>query len=192
MGAHLGRLAHFEDERPLEPVREPKSESRETTFPVDLHGMDALLGPLERLSRELRERQACAEPGAEVGLRGGRERGERRDPALLEARGGLRSDAEEYLRRVGGEALACLGSREAHETVGLVGVRGHLGHELVRPEADRAAEPSPLPHPGLEAPRGCLRALEVAQVEVGLVEADDPTVAISSPSRPMTSRERAR
>jgi len=57
-GHALARLARFEDDRPLELAREPKSESRETTFPVDRRGVDALLGPLGDLSRELCERLA--------------------------------------------------------------------------------------------------------------------------------------
>ena len=58
LGRQLGRLARFEDDRPLELVREPKSESRETTFPTDLNGVEALLPVLGRLSRELCERLA--------------------------------------------------------------------------------------------------------------------------------------
>src|SRR5215212_9730827 len=38
-GRALARLARFEDDRPLELAREPKSESRETTFPADVHGV---------------------------------------------------------------------------------------------------------------------------------------------------------
>jgi DNA polymerase IV len=51
-------------------VREPKSESRETTFPVDLRGTAELLGPLERLSRELCERLAGqGRAGPTVGIK---------------------------------------------------------------------------------------------------------------------------
>jgi DNA polymerase-4 len=53
LGPHLGRLARFEDERPLETVRIAKSESRETTFDYDLRGLDALEPVLERLTGEL-------------------------------------------------------------------------------------------------------------------------------------------
>ena len=56
LGRHLGRLARFEDERPLELVRVAKSESRETTFPTDLRGIAALEPVLEQLTRELCER----------------------------------------------------------------------------------------------------------------------------------------
>ena len=53
LGRHLARLARFEDEREVTTHREPKSESRETTFTHDLHGVDALLPVLERLTGEL-------------------------------------------------------------------------------------------------------------------------------------------
>jgi DNA polymerase IV len=60
LGLHLGRLARFEHESPLTPVRVAKSESRETTFDYDLHGLDALTPVLERLADEL-----CATLGRE-------------------------------------------------------------------------------------------------------------------------------
>jgi DNA polymerase IV len=53
LGPHLGRLARFEDERGLETVRVAKSESRETTFDRDLHGLVQLEPVLERLVSEL-------------------------------------------------------------------------------------------------------------------------------------------
>ena len=55
LGPHLGRLARFEDERRLETVRVAKSESRETTFDRDLHGLAALDPVLERLAAQLCE-----------------------------------------------------------------------------------------------------------------------------------------
>ena len=53
LGPHLGRLARFDDDRPLETARVRKSESRETTFDRDLHGVEALQPVLERLTGEL-------------------------------------------------------------------------------------------------------------------------------------------
>jgi len=53
LGPHLGRLARFEDERPLVTVRVAKSESRETTFDRDLVGLPALEPVLEQLTAEL-------------------------------------------------------------------------------------------------------------------------------------------
>jgi DNA polymerase-4 len=60
LGRHLGRLARFEHESPVTPVRIAKSESRETTFDHDLRGLDALAPVLERLAGEL-----CATLGRE-------------------------------------------------------------------------------------------------------------------------------
>jgi DNA polymerase IV len=53
LGPHLGRLARFEDARPLELQRVAKSESRETTFDRDLHGLEQLEPVLERLTEQL-------------------------------------------------------------------------------------------------------------------------------------------
>jgi DNA polymerase IV len=55
LGPHLGALARFEDERTIETVRVAKSESRETTFDRDLHGLAQLEPVLERLAGELCE-----------------------------------------------------------------------------------------------------------------------------------------
>jgi DNA polymerase IV len=53
LGPHLGALARFEDGRAIETVRIAKSESRETTFDRDLHGLAQLEPVLERLTGEL-------------------------------------------------------------------------------------------------------------------------------------------
>ena len=53
LGPHLGRLARFDDDRPLETSRARKSESRETTFDHDLSGLAALEPVLARLTSEL-------------------------------------------------------------------------------------------------------------------------------------------
>ena len=53
LGLHLGRLARFEHESAVTPVRVAKSESRETTFDYDLRGLAALTPVLERLADEL-------------------------------------------------------------------------------------------------------------------------------------------
>ena len=55
LGAHIARLARFEDERAIETVRIAKSESCETTFDEDLRGLEALEPVLERLSLRLCE-----------------------------------------------------------------------------------------------------------------------------------------
>jgi DNA polymerase-4 len=53
LGPHLAALARFEDERVIETFRPPKSESRETTFDHDLHGLSALEPVLLKLTDEL-------------------------------------------------------------------------------------------------------------------------------------------
>jgi DNA polymerase-4 len=55
-GPHLLRLANFDDEREVQPVRHAKSESRETTFDVDIADPVELESILTRLSNELCER----------------------------------------------------------------------------------------------------------------------------------------
>jgi DNA polymerase-4 len=53
LGPYLGRLARFEDDRGFETVYVSKSESRETTFDNDLHGLGALEPQLWRLTEQL-------------------------------------------------------------------------------------------------------------------------------------------
>jgi DNA polymerase-4 len=53
LGPHLGALARFEDTRAIQTVRVAKSESRETTFDHDLHGLAQLEPVLARLTGEL-------------------------------------------------------------------------------------------------------------------------------------------
>jgi DNA polymerase IV len=55
LGPHLAALARFEDDRTIETVRIAKSESRETTFDRDLHGLLQLEPVLTRLTGELCE-----------------------------------------------------------------------------------------------------------------------------------------
>jgi DNA polymerase IV len=55
LGPHLAALARFEDDRQIETVRIAKSESRETTFDRDLHGLGQLEPVLHRLTAELCE-----------------------------------------------------------------------------------------------------------------------------------------
>jgi DNA polymerase IV len=70
LGPHLGALARFEDERLIETVRVAKSESRETTFDRDLHGLPQLEPVLGRLTSELCETLARAERrGRTIGIK---------------------------------------------------------------------------------------------------------------------------
>ena len=70
LGRALGRLARFDDDRPLELARTAKSESRETTFHTDRRGVPALLPALDQLGRELCERlRAQGRAGRTVGIK---------------------------------------------------------------------------------------------------------------------------
>jgi DNA polymerase IV len=70
LGPHLGALARFEDERAIETVRVAKSESRETTFDRDLHGLEALEPVLERLCGQLATTLSAQERrGRTVGIK---------------------------------------------------------------------------------------------------------------------------
>ena len=53
LGPYLGRLARFQDERPIETQHTAKSESRETTFDRDLRGVAELEPELRRLTEQL-------------------------------------------------------------------------------------------------------------------------------------------
>jgi DNA polymerase IV len=70
LGPHLAALARFEDERGIETVRIAKSESRETTFDHDLHGLGQLEPVLERLTGELCDTLAREERrGRTIGIK---------------------------------------------------------------------------------------------------------------------------
>jgi DNA polymerase-4 len=70
LGPHLGALARFEDDRAIETVRIAKSESRETTFDRDLHGLAQLEPVLERLTGELCDTLAREERrGRTIGIK---------------------------------------------------------------------------------------------------------------------------
>jgi len=58
LGPHLHRRAHFEDERGLEPVREMKSQSSETTFDEDLADRGAQRGHIDELAEQVCRRLA--------------------------------------------------------------------------------------------------------------------------------------
>jgi DNA polymerase-4 len=69
-GPWLGRLARFEDHREIALVHVAKSESRETTFDRDLHGLAALEPVLDRLGRQLCETLARQERrGRTIGIK---------------------------------------------------------------------------------------------------------------------------
>jgi DNA polymerase-4 len=70
LGPHLAALARFEDDRTIETVRIAKSESRETTFDRDLHGLEQLEPVLRKLTGELCETLAReARRGRTIGIK---------------------------------------------------------------------------------------------------------------------------
>ncbi len=118
------------------------------------------------------------EPGAEMreasrGWRRRGERGQRVDAEPAQALGGLRTDARHEPARRRSEPLAGLLAAQHDEPARLLGVGGDLGHELVRSDADRAAEAGGLLDPRRQAAHRGVRGRQAAQVEVGLVQADD-------------------
>jgi DNA polymerase-4 len=69
-GPWLHRRCRFDDDDPVEPVREPVSESRETTFSIDLDDPDDLERELRRLSLKLAEAlDAQGRRGRTVGIK---------------------------------------------------------------------------------------------------------------------------
>src|SRR5215210_4211047 len=117
LGHSLARLARFEDDRPLELAREPKSESRETTFPVDRRGVDALLEPLEKLADELSERLfRQGRAGRTVGIK------VRLDDFSTHTRAVTLPEATNDARRVGAVAAELLRRFDPPRPVRLLGV----------------------------------------------------------------------
>ena len=118
LGPHLRRLARFEDERSVEPVRVAKSESRETTFDRDLRGLDALEPVLDRLSRELCAALVSeARSGATIGIK------VRLDDFSTHTRARTIAHPTNDLATVRGVALELLRELEPPGPVRLLGVR---------------------------------------------------------------------
>jgi DNA polymerase IV len=117
-GRHLGALARFEDDRELETVRVAKSESRETTFDTDLHGLAQLEPVLERLTAELCEtlaRQSAR--GRTIGIK------VRFSDFSTVTRARSLDTAVNELDTVLGVALELLRRLDPHRPVRLLGVR---------------------------------------------------------------------
>lgn len=69
-GPYILRLAHFDDDREITPVRVAKSESRETTFDTDIHEASELERVLTQLSIQLCERlQKQDRRGRNIGIK---------------------------------------------------------------------------------------------------------------------------
>lgn len=130
LGPHLGRLARFEDNRPLETERARKSESRETTFDRDLSGLAELEPVLERLAREL-----CADLGRNG--RSGRTVGikVRLDDFSTHTRARTLDAPASDFETVGSVALALLRALDPQRPVRLLGVRVAGMEERRQPDA---------------------------------------------------------
>ncbi|HET8819999.1 MAG TPA: DNA polymerase IV [Thermoleophilaceae bacterium] len=132
LGRHLGALARFEDARAIETVRIAKSESRETTFDRDLHGLGALEPVLERLTGELCETLAREERrGRTIGIK------VRFDDFTTVTRARSLDAAVSDAATVGGVALDLLRRLDPRRPVRLLGVRvAGLDEELAQAASD--------------------------------------------------------
>jgi DNA polymerase-4 len=118
LGAHLIRLARFEDERSVSGPRSPKCESRETTFDRDLRGLAALEPEMERLCVQLCERLvAQGRRGRTVGIK------VRLDDFSTHTRARSASDPTHDLAEVRRVALDLLRRLDPPRPVRLLGVR---------------------------------------------------------------------
>lgn len=135
LGPQLGRLARFEDDRPLETERVRKSESRETTFDSDLTGVAALEPVLDRLAREL-----CDDLGRHG--RSGRTIGikVRLDDFSTHTRARSLDAATSDHATVHGVALELLRALDPPRPVRLLGVRVASMEERRQPDAPPPAQ----------------------------------------------------
>jgi DNA polymerase IV len=118
LGPHLAALARFEDDRAIETVRIAKSESRETTFDRDLHGLSQLEPVLERLTAELCETLAREERrGRTIGIK------VRFDDFTTVTRARSLQTAVNDAKAVGTVALELLQRLDPRRPVRLLGVR---------------------------------------------------------------------
>jgi DNA polymerase IV len=118
LGPHLAALARFDDDRAIETVRIAKSESRETTFDRDLHGLPQLEPVLERLTGELCETLARGERrGRTIGIK------VRFDDFSTVTRARSLDTAVNDTKTVGAVALELLRRLDPRRPVRLLGVR---------------------------------------------------------------------
>jgi DNA polymerase-4 len=133
LGPYLKALANFEDDREVTTYRATKSESRETTFDYDLHGVDALLPVLDRLTGELCQTLVKRRHrGRTIGIK------VRLDDFSTHTRARTIAEAtndEELVRRVASELLR---EFDPPRPVRLLGVRVAGLDEMSRPSAPSA------------------------------------------------------
>jgi DNA polymerase IV len=132
LGPHLAALARFEDDRTIETVRIAKSESRETTFDRDLHGLPQLEPVLSRLTGELCETLSREERrGRTIGIK------VRFDDFSTVTRARSLDAAVNDEQTVGTVALDLLRRLDPRRPVRLIGVRvAGLDEEHARALAD--------------------------------------------------------
>src|SRR3954451_5633218 len=115
---HLLRLANFDDEREVTPVRLAKSESRETTFDIDVHDPDELERILVGLSEQLCERLVKQDQrGRNIGIK------VRLDDFSTHTRATTIATATNDVETVTPIALELLRAFDAPRPVRLLGVR---------------------------------------------------------------------
>ncbi len=134
LGPHLGSLARFEDERELETDRVRKSESRETTFDHDLHGLAQMEPELARLASQLCEDLTRnGRSGRTVRLK------VRLDDFSIHTRARTLPDPVSDLETIGSVARDLLRALDPQRPVRLLGV-GVAAMEAERPAAAPAAQ----------------------------------------------------
>lgn len=118
LGPHLGALARFDDDRAIETVRIAKSESRETTFDRDLHGLPELEPVLEHLTGQLCDTLAReGQRGRTIGIK------VRFDDFTTVTRARSLETAVNDAKAVGTVALELLRRLDPRRPVRLLGVR---------------------------------------------------------------------
>lgn len=114
----LRRLASFEDDRPVEPDRVAKSESREATFERDLQGLHELEPVVERLAKQVCQDLARHDrAGRTVGIK------VRLDDFSTHTRARTLADPTADAATVGPVAVSLLRSFDPGRPVRLLGVR---------------------------------------------------------------------
>ena len=134
-GPYLLRLANFDDDREVTPIRIAKSESRETTFDTDIHDQAQLERILTDLSEQLCERLVKQERrGRNIGIK------VRLDDFSTHSRATTISAPTNDVEVVTPIALELLRAFAAPRPVRLLGVRVAGLDEEVAPPADDAQQ----------------------------------------------------
>ncbi len=134
LGPHLGRLARFEDDRELETERVRKSESKETTFDRDLHGLEQMEPELARLAEQLGgDLERNGRSGRTVRLK------VRLDDFSIHTRARTLPSPVSDAATIGSVALELLRKLDPPRPVRLLGV-GVAGMEGERPPVEDAAQ----------------------------------------------------